>query len=104
MLRSLVLHTWLSPRPLVVSHPARSFTGKTESGFKFKTPKMRMLSVKPVYPPPGLNLRIPEGLTPEQFCKQIGGDCAEFADKFESIDEIFSLDSVRRDADTCREE
>ena len=34
----------------------RSFTGKTESGFKFKTPKMRMRVVQPVFPPPGLNL------------------------------------------------
>ena len=71
----------------------RCFTGKTESGFKFKTPKMRMRVVHPVYPPPGLNLQIPEGLTPETFCNQIGGDCAEYADKFETIDELFNLTS-----------
>ena len=71
----------------------RSFTGKTESGFKFKTPKMRMHVVRPIFPPPGLNLQIPEGLTPEKFCKQIGGDCAEYADKFETIEEVFNLDS-----------
>ena len=69
-----------------------SFTGKTESGFKFKTPKMRMRVVRPVYPPPGLSLRPPEGMTPEVFCKQIGGDCAEYADKFETIDEVFTFD------------
>ena len=71
----------------------RSFTGKTESGFKFKTPKMRMRVVHPVFPPPGLDLRIPEGLTPEKFCKQIGGDCHEYADKFETIDEVFKFES-----------
>jgi hypothetical protein len=46
----------------------RGFTGKTESGFKFKTPKMRMRVVHPVFPPPGLDLKIPEGLTPEKYC------------------------------------
>jgi hypothetical protein len=35
------------------------FTGKTETGFKFTTPKMRMKSVKPIFPPPGENLQIP---------------------------------------------
>ena len=72
----------------------RSFTGKTESGHKFKTPTLRMKVVNPVYPPPGLNLKIPEGLTTETFCKQIGGDCLEYADKFESIDEVFKLTPV----------
>ena len=52
-----------------------------------------MRVVRQIYPPPGLNLQIPEGLTPETFCKQIGGDCAEYADKFETIDEVFKLDS-----------
>ena len=54
---------------------------------------MRMRVVRPVFPPPGLNLQIPEALTPETFCKQIGGDCAEYADKFETIGEVFNLDS-----------
>ena len=44
------------------------FTGKTESGFKFKTPKMRMRVVRPIAPP-GLDLKIPEGMTPELFCQ-----------------------------------
>jgi hypothetical protein len=43
-----------------------------------------------VFPPPGLNLKIPEGLTAEQYCKQIGGDCSEYADKFETIEELFT--------------
>jgi hypothetical protein len=37
----------------------RTFTGKTETGFKFTTPKMRMKSITPVFPPPGDNLQIP---------------------------------------------
>lgn len=53
-----------------------------------------MRVVNPVYPPPGLDLQIPEGLTHETFCKQIGGDCGEYADKFENIDEVFKLTSV----------
>ena len=74
----------------------RGFTGKTESGFKFKTPKMRLKHVTRVFPPPGLDLRIPMGLTHETFLRQIGGDCEEVADKFENIDEVFKLDSVSR--------
>ena len=58
------------------------FTGKTESGFKFRTPKMRLRRVRPI-PAPGLNLKVPEGMTPEKFCRMIGGDCEEIADKFE---------------------
>ncbi|TNV79422.1 hypothetical protein FGO68_gene1221 [Halteria grandinella] len=52
-----------------------------------------MRVVNPVFPPPGLNLQVPADMTPEKFCKQIGGDCAEYADKFESIDEVFNFDS-----------
>lgn len=80
---------------MLTSMPYRTFTGKTESGFKFKTPKMRMRVVKPIFPPPGLNLQIPENMTPELFCKQIGGDCSEYADKFENIQEVFNFTSVR---------
>ena len=69
------------------------FTGKTESGFKYKTPKLRMRVVRPIAPP-GLNLTIPANMTPEKFCKQIGGDCDEYGDKFETMDEIFNLTSV----------
>ena len=72
----------------------RSFTGKTESGYKFKTPQMKMRVIERVFPPPGLDLKIPADLTAEKFCKQIGGDCHEYYDKFENINEIFTLDSV----------
>ena len=73
----------------------RTFTGKTESGFRFKTPKMKMRHVNPIFPPPGKNLQIPKDLTPETYLKSIGGDCGEYADKFETIDEVFNLDSVK---------
>ena len=32
--------------------------------------------------------------TPELFLKRVGGGCAEYADKFETLDEVFSLDKV----------
>ena len=54
-----------------------------------------MRVVHPIFPPPGLNLEIPKDLTPDTFCRQIGGDCYEYADKFENIDQVFTFDSVR---------
>lgn len=36
----------------------KNFTGKTETGWKFTTPIMKMKSCKPI-PPPGDNLEIP---------------------------------------------
>ena len=50
-----------------------------------------MRCVHPIYPPPGNNLQIPDGLDPETFCRQIGGDCEEYADKFEDIQQVFKL-------------
>ncbi len=35
------------------------FTGKTETGWKFTTPIIKMKSITPIYPPPGMNLEIP---------------------------------------------
>ena len=64
---------------------ARMFTGKTESGFKFRTPKMRLKTVKPIFPPPGLSLKPPEDMTPQVFCRQIGGDCEEIYDKLRGL-------------------
>ena len=77
----------------LIPYQARFFTGKTESGHKYKTPKLRMRRVNRV-PAPGLNLKLPQDLDPETFCKQIGGDCDEIGDKFESLEEIFRLTSV----------
>ena len=72
---------------------ARMFTGKTESGHKFLTPKLRMKCVRPIFPPPGLSLRPPVDLEVETFCRQIGGDCDEYADKFETMDEVMNVSS-----------
>ena len=46
----------------------RCFTGKTEDGFKWRTPKLRLRAVKRV-PPPGDNLKIPDDLDAETFCR-----------------------------------
>ena len=72
---------------------SRSFTGKTELPKKFKTPTIMMRTCTPVYPPPGLNLKVPDW-TPEYFMKQIGGDCGEYGDKFKNMLEIFTFHSV----------
>jgi len=32
--------------------------------------------------------------TPELFLKRIGGGCAEYAEKFETLEEVFKLDRV----------
>lgn len=37
----------------------KNFTGKTETGWKYTTPIMKMKSIKPIYPPPGYNLKLP---------------------------------------------
>lgn len=53
-----------------------------------------MKVVRPI-PAPGLDLKIPDGLTPEKFCKMIGGDCEEIADKFEDdINAVFTEKTV----------
>lgn len=64
------------------------FTGKTETGWKFTTPTLKMISCKPV-PPPGFNITIPEGWDVKKFFEKLGGDLFEHADKFESLKEIF---------------
>jgi hypothetical protein len=37
----------------------KNFTGKTETGWKFTTPRLRMKSITPITPPPGDNLELP---------------------------------------------
>jgi 3-methyladenine DNA glycosylase/8-oxoguanine DNA glycosylase len=44
----------------------------------------------PTLPVPGLNLKAEEGWTPQKYLKKIGGDTEEYADKFESVQEIFN--------------
>ncbi len=41
------------------SNVYKYFTGKTETGWKFTTPIIKMKSVKPIYPAPGDNIQIP---------------------------------------------
>ena len=71
------------------------FYGKTESHYKYKTPKLRMKTVRPIYPAPGLSLKPPADLTPIDFCRQIGGDTEEYAEKFETTQEIFDFDGQK---------
>ena len=52
-----------------------------------------MRTCEPIYPPPGMNLEIPEW-TPEIFFNKIGGGMNEHHDKFETIEEIFNSDYV----------
>ena len=78
----------------VLAFPCRLFTGKTEDGHKWKTPKLTMRKVNRIEAP-GLNLKIPKDLTPEKFCLSIGGDCDDIADKFETIDQIFTYNSEK---------
>ena len=54
-----------------------------------------MKNVRRIYPAPGLDLKVPENLEPEGFLKSIGGDCDEFADKFESMKEVMEMDSLK---------
>ena len=91
--------TLLSTRTL--SHEGKYFYRRRHQ----VEPLMRMKNLTPVYPPPGLNLELPGKYrvflalkridwTPELFLKRVGGGCAEYADKFETLDEVFSLDKV----------
>ena len=81
----------------------RCFAGKTELPYRYKTPSLKLRSVEPIYPPPGLNLQLPgKGFckcvdwTPDYFLKQIGGDCGEYGDKFKNIQEIFGFTPVSK--------
>ena len=82
----------------------RYFTGKTEDGFKWRTPKLRLRKVGRV-PAPGDKLKIPTDLTPETFCAQIGGDCDDIADKFETIDEVFThtTEQMKKNGVPCKQ-
>ena len=83
--------------PALFTIPVRH-RGKTESVHKYKTPKMRMLCTRPIYPAPGLNLIIPQDLDVQDFMRQIGADCHEYADKFEDINAVFKMTSMEMKA------
>jgi hypothetical protein len=57
---------------------------------KCKDPRIRSFVFPPVYPPPGLHLKADDSWTPQKYLKKIGGDTEEYADKFESVQEIFN--------------
>ena len=85
-----MLKPMLAQPRLILPFQTMNFTGKTEDGHKYRTPKLRMRCVKRV-PAPGDDLKIPENLDHEQFCRQIGGDCDDISDKFESLNEVMTL-------------
>ena len=55
----------------------RNFGKKCSADPKYKTPLMKMKTVKRITPPPGDNLVLPDW-TPQQFLRRIGGDCEEY--------------------------
>jgi len=50
-------------------------------------------SITPIYPPPGLNLQLPEWPV-DKFMLKIGNGCSDYADKFETLKEVFEADTV----------
>lgn len=99
MLRNLLSKSKLNSK-ILYSIKFNNFTGKTQTGWKFTTPTLRMKCVRPIYPPPGMNLEVPSKFfskldwSPKLFCERIGGDCHEVADKFENINEFFECKTV----------
>eukprot|EP01017_Pseudomicrothorax_dubius_P034104 TRINITY_DN4634_c0_g1_i1.p1 TRINITY_DN4634_c0_g1~~TRINITY_DN4634_c0_g1_i1.p1 ORF type:complete len:138 (+),score=32.94 TRINITY_DN4634_c0_g1_i1:93-506(+) len=55
------------------------------------SPKIRGRTIQPVFPPPGLDLQVPEGWTVEKFFQKIGGGLPEYADKFEDLKAVFDM-------------
>lgn len=56
---------------------------------RYKEPRIRTFVYPPVNPPPGLFLKADESWTPQKYLKKIGGDVEEYAEKFETVQEIF---------------
>jgi hypothetical protein len=71
------------------------FTGKTETGHKFKTAKVSLKGAIPVFPPPGWDLKIPENIDIKTFCEKVGGDMYEHSDKFEKLSDLFEMNSEK---------
>mmetsp|Transcript_28167 Transcript_28167/g.50385 ORF Transcript_28167/g.50385 Transcript_28167/m.50385 type:complete len:113 (+) Transcript_28167:29-367(+) len=59
---------------------------------KPKAPRLRVTCIPPISPPPGLNLKAPEDWNVDKFFRKIGGDTEEYADKFETVNEVLSSD------------
>ena len=88
----LTLFKHLQPAKPFTFMAMRAFTGKTETGHRYTTPYLKRIRCMPVYPPPGLNLKLPDW-TPEEYLYKIGGDTYEHADKFETLEEVFTATS-----------
>ena len=56
---------------------------------KPKDPCLRNLLNPPLLPAPGLDMKLP-AWTVDQFFKKIGGDTAEYAEKFEKLEQVFA--------------
>jgi hypothetical protein len=54
---------------------------------------MRRRTIAPIFPPPGLDLKVPDWKV-DKFMLRIGNGCSEYADKFETLDELFKADKV----------
>ena len=54
----------------------------------YRRPRIRTYQNPPITPAPGMNLKAPEDLSVEDYFKQLGYGCEEYADKFETVDEV----------------
>ena len=60
--------------------------------YTFEDSKMRFRSIKPIFPPPGENLQIPNWSV-EKFFSKIGYGSKEYITSFESLDHVFKISS-----------
>ena len=61
--------------------------------YTYTDSKMRFNSVRPIYPPPGDNLVIPDW-TVEKFFDKIGFGSKEYMSNFEKLEDVFKMSSV----------
>lgn len=59
-----------------------------------KDPYLRNMLYTPVNPPPGMDLPLPTW-TVDHFFKKIGGDMAEYAEKFEKLEQVFAANKYQ---------
>ena len=104
MFRILSTTAFLQPSVLslkTISHQGKFFFRRRHQ----VEPLMKMRDIRPI-PPPGDNLELPSKNLPflskiplgdwtaEKYLQRIGGGCSEFADKFETLQELFECDKV----------
>lgn len=80
-------------RSVMIRFSMKSFTGMTETGWRYTTPLLRMKTCKPVFPAPGYSLELPQWDV-KTFFERLGGDLMDHADKFESVKEVFESDNT----------